>query len=134
MFTSVCAYVHCKSTCASICKNIFLFFCLNVRQFLHLWICSFICLFGCSLLVSLYLPNFFTVILSLILQNNLHFHQSSPIVFYFILSSAHLGRIQDIAFDRHVQPPPIHCMGKPFNLSTHYFVLFVFQKVTFCLF
>ena len=52
--------------------------------------------------------------------------QSSPIVFNFILSSVHLGRIQDIKFERHGLPLPVHCMGKPFKVSINYFDLFVY--------
>ena len=52
--------------------------------------------------------------------------------FFISFSSIHWGRIQDIEFERHGLPLPVRCMGKPFKVSTHYFVLFVLQRVTFC--
>ena len=61
-----------------------------------------------------------------------YFRQSSPIIFNFILSSVHWGRIQDIEFERHGLPLPVRCMGKPFKVSINYFDLFVLQMVTFC--
>ena len=61
-----------------------------------------------------------------------YFRQSSPIIFNFILSSVHWGRIQDIEFERHGLPLPVRYMGKPFKVSINYFDLFVLQRVTFC--
>ena len=47
------------------------------------------------------------------------------------------GRIQDIEFEQLGLPLPIHCMGKPFKVSTNYyvfscFVVFFLQRATFC--
>ena len=87
----------------------------------------FICLFGCYSVPVIIFPKclycYFLVF---------HFHQSSPIIFYFILSSIYWGRIRDTEFERHGLPLPVLCMGKPFKVSTHGFVLFVLQRVTFC--
>ena len=60
-----------------------------------------------------------------------YFHQSSPIIFSFIFSSFHWGRTEDIDFERLGLPLPIHCMGKPFKVSTNYFVFSCFV-VLFC--
>ena len=60
-----------------------------------------------------------------------YFHQSSPIIFNFIFSSFHWGQIQDIEFERLGLPLPIHCMGKPFKVSTNYFVFSCFAFL-FC--
>ena len=55
------------------------------------------------------------------------FHQSSPIIFNFIFSFFHWGRIQDIEFQQHGLPLPTCCMGKLFKISINYFV-FLFRK------
>ena len=60
-----------------------------------------------------------------------YFHQSSPIIFNFIFSSFHWGRIQDIEFERLGLPVLVHCKGKPFKVSTNYFVFSSFL-VLFC--
>ena len=52
------------------------------------------------------------------------------LLFHFFI---HWGRIRDTEFERHGLPLPVRCMGKPFKISTHYFVPFVLQRVTFCL-
>ena len=41
------------------------------------------------------------------------------------------GRIQDIEFEQLGLPLPIYCMGKPFKVSTNYFVFSCFV-VLFC--
>ena len=48
-------------------------------------------------------------------------HSSIFLLLFFIFSSAHWGRIQDIQFERHGLPLPVRCMGKPFKVSTNYF-------------
>ena len=117
-----------KSVCASICKYVFFFLYvsyLNFCQFLCLWVCLFVCL-TTILLRWLYLLSIFTV---LILWYNRYFHQSSPIIFYFIFSSVRWGRIQDIEFERYGLALPVRCMGTPFKVSINYFVLFILQRV-----
>ena len=39
----LCMRVHCKPSCVSICKHVFLFPCLNICQFLFLCVCLFDC-------------------------------------------------------------------------------------------
>ena len=48
-------------------------------------------------------------------------HPSFLCFLFFIFSSAHWGRIQDIQFERHGLPLPVRCMGKSFKVSTNYF-------------
>ena len=60
-----------------------------------------------------------------------YFHQSSTIIFNFMFSFIHWGRIQDIQFKWLGLPLPIHCVGKLFRVSTNYFVFSCFV-VLFC--
>ena len=118
---------------ASICLFVFLVCllpkCLLVYVSLTLFICLFFWLLPCS---RHYICKMSLLLLSVfILWNNRCFHQSSPIIFYFIYSSVHWGRIQDIEFERHGLPLPVLCVGKPFKVSTNYFVLFILERVTF---
>ena len=96
----------------------------------------FVCLLvglAATLPWSLYLLSNFTVIVSFDFVIQPNSHQSSPIIFWFIFSSVHWGRIQDIEFEWHGLPLPVRCMGNPFQVSIkYYFVLFVLQRVTFC--
>ena len=69
-----------------------------------------------------------TVVVSLILLCNLFNHQSSPILFYFIFSSIHWGRILYTEFKQHGLPLPIHCKGEPFKVSTQLFCPFCCAK------
>ena len=60
-----------------------------------------------------------------------YFHKSSPIIFNFIFSSFHWGRIQDIEFERLGLLLIIHCMGNTFKVSTSYYVFLCFI-ILFC--
>ena len=88
------------------------------------YFCLFVCL-AATLLLSLCLVNVFTVVVSLILEHNLHFHQSSPIVFYFKFSFIHWWRIRYIECKWHGLPLPVQCMGKSFKAI---FCSFCFAK------
>ena len=129
VFTSLCASVNYKSACVSICKYVFLLFCLNFPVFCVsdsvVFVSLFVCLFGC------YSAPF--IIFSECLYCCYQFNfVTQSIVFYFIFSSIHWGRIRYIEFEWHYLPLPFCCMSKPFKGSTYLFVLFVLQRVTFC--
>ena len=103
---------------------IFYFFYINFCQFLCLWVCLLVYL-PATLHHSLYLVSVFTRIASFdvavqplfsLIITHLFF-----LLFFFIFSSAHWGRIQDIQFERHGLPLTVCCMGKPFKVSTNYF-------------
>ena len=94
------------------------------------YVCLFVWLLPCS---GHYICQMTFLLLSvLILWYNRYFHQSSPIIFCFIFSSIHCGRIPDIEFEQHGVPLPVRCIGKSFKESINYFVLSVLQRVTFC--
>ena len=107
-----------------------MFFCLNVFQFLYLWFCLFVCLFGCypapvdrfAKCVCCYCKFWFFNIIFIFISH----HPSS--FSSFGVNSSHLVQA--------AWSTPVRCMGKPFKVSIHYFILFALQKVTFrfCLF
>ena len=65
-------------------------------------------------------------------SHNRYFHQPSPIIFYFIFSSVHLGRIQETELERHGLPLRVRSMGKLLKVSNNYFGPFVLQRIKFC--
>ena len=103
---------------------IFLFF---LHKFLSVSVSmSLLVYLPATLLRSLYLVSVFTRIVSfdVVVQplfSSIITHLFFVFVFFFIFSSAHWGRIQDIQFERHGLPLPVCCMGKPFKVSTNYF-------------
>ena len=130
MFTSLCAYVHCKSASVSISRYVFLFFYLNVHQFK----CSlslFVCLFGC------YPAPVIIIAKCLCCYCKFDFVTQSS------FSSIIIHHVLFRLFIRPLGQNPRHwvraawstltlrCMDNSFKVSTYYFVLFVLQKVTF---
>ena len=107
---SLCACVHSKSACASICK-----YSMSFCSFSMLSTYIFV-----SFCVSASVSLAATLIWSLLLLSVLIFWHNH----YFRQS---LGE-----FKWHSLPLPVCCTGKLFKVSTNYSVLFVLQRVTFC--
>ena len=97
--------------------------CLSVSVSLCLFVCLFVWLLPYS---GHYICKVSLLFLSvMILWHNLYFRQLSPIIFYFIFSAVYWVRIHKIEFARLGLPLPVRWVGKPFKVSTNYFVLFV---------
>ena len=116
-----------------LCKYNFLFFCLNVCQFLclSLFVCLFVCL-AATLLLSLYSLSVFTVIVSFDFITKLLFLSiiTHHLLFHFFICP--LWENSRHEFECHGLALPVRYMGKLLKVSTHYFILFVSQKITFC--
>ena len=91
-------------------------------------VCLFVCL-AATLLRSLYLLSVFTVIVSFDFVTQPLF---SSIITHHFLFHFFIRPLGDIEFERYFLPLAVRCVGKPFKVSTNYFVLFVLQRVTFC--
>ena len=125
LFTCPCACIHLQ-VYLWVCKYVLLFFHLNVYQFLSLWACLFVWLVATRLL-SLHVMVCFDFATCFF-----YFYQSSQIIFHSIFSYIHWWRTQGIELKKHCLSLPVRCMSKPFIASTHYFVLFVLPRVTYC--
>ena len=131
MLSSLCPYVHCKSVYVSSFKYTF---CFSALMFTHFCASESVYLFAylaATLLLSLYLVNVFTVVVSLICNTIFIFINHHPSCFFHIFNHP-LGENWIYGARAAGSSPNVLCMSKPFKINTHYFVLFVLQSVTFC--
>ena len=103
---------------------VFLPVCLLVSVFLSLFICFFGCYSVPVIIFAKWLYCYFKFWFFIFISH----HLSSFTSFF---SFIHWWRIRDTEFDRHGLRLPVRFMGKLFKVSTHHFVIFVFQRVTF---
>ena len=123
------AYVHCKCACASISKYAFQGF--FAKILLSFCVSASVCL-AATLFLSFYLLSAFTVIVRFDFVTIFIFINHHPSFFASFFHPSIWVEFKTLSSRSMIYPQFVHCVGKPFTLSTHYFILFVLERATFC--
>ena len=102
--------------------SILIFLFLHKFLLVYVSVSLFVCLFGCYSAPLIIFGKCLDCYCQFrCCDTTVIFINHHPSLFFFIFSSVHWGRIQDIQFERHGLLLPVRCMGKPFKVSTNYF-------------